>query len=379
MRSVSTLCENLVTLGYDITVYTTNANGSMILPVAPNQPNLINGVEVHYFQRRGRNGYFYSPQLSRACYQHVTEFDLVYVVSNWAFPFMPACHSALVTKVPFVISPRASFKKNTWEGKIVKKLSYHLLIERYLITHAAAIHYTTELEQKDSLWLRLRPPAFVVPNPVNFSEFQQMPAKGLFRAKYAISPTRKVILFLGRVESAKGLDFSLKSFAEIASTNSNVSFVIAGPEEDNYGSVIDKMVGDLKIGDCVLRTGQLDSQSRLEALVDSDVFVLTSYSENFGMSVVEAMAAGVPVVVSDRIGLADLIHSEQIGFVVPLDVDTISCKLRELLDNDEQRRIIGHKAARVVREKFAPLLVAETMNDMFREIVRYSVNRASQK
>ena len=371
-RSIPTLCENLVTLGCDVTVYTTNANGSTVLPVTPNQANMVDGVEVYYFQRSVRGTYFYSANLGQACHRHAREFDLIYVASNWGYPFVPACRSAQAARTPYVITPRASFKRNTWEGRFAKKLCYHWLVERRLINRAAAVHYTTALERNDSLWLKLRPPDFIIPNPVDLAEFEQLPPRGLFRAKYGIPSDREVILYLGRVEPAKGLDIALESFAKVAMTNPKANLVIAGPEEDNYRRVLDRMIVALNIVKRVLLTGLLDARTRLEALFDTDVFILTSYSENLGMSAVEAMAAGVPVLVSDRVGLADDIQHEQMGVVVPLDVEAIARHLRELLNSPDQRQLMGRRAAQIVREKYAPRPVAEAMRDKFQQIIDHA-------
>ena len=87
---------------------------------------------------------------------------------------------------------------------------------------------------------------------------------------------------------------------------------------------------------------------RLEALSDSDLFVLTSYSENFGMAVVEAMASGLSVVISDQVGLADLVRQEKVGLITSLDVDQISAAWITLLKDVSLRQQMGSKAKQVV-------------------------------
>ena len=371
-RSIPTLCENLVTLGCDVTVYTTNANGSTVLPVTPNQANMVDGVEVYYFQRSVRGTYFYSANLGQACHRHAKEFHLIYVASNWGYPFVPACRSAYRAGVPYVVTPRTSFMRRAWQGKYLKKYVYHRLVEQRLINRAAALHYTTVLEETESAWLKLSPHSFVVPNPLNVSEFEQLPPRGSFRARFALDRDASIVLYLGRVEPRKGLDLALASFAAIAKEYPKAMLVLAGPEENGYLQVLQRLAIDLDLERRLIFTGFLGARERLEAFASSDVFILTSYSENFGMSVVEAMAAGLAIIISDQVGLSDDVRLAQAGIVVPLDVDAISCRLRELLGNPDQRQRLGQRAAQVVREKYAPRPVAVAMRDKLQQIIDHA-------
>jgi len=117
---------------------------------------------------------------------------------------------------------------------IEKKFIYHNLIERQLINHANAIHYTTTLEVKESSWLNLRTDYFVVPNPVQLDEFAQLPPRGFFRKKLKISDSDQIILYLGRIEHRKGIDLTLEAFAHTAKQTSNIKLIIAGPDKNQY-------------------------------------------------------------------------------------------------------------------------------------------------
>ena len=368
-RSISTLCENLVRIGCDVTLYTTNANGSANLQLEPVVPHTVNGVTVHYFPREWSGNYFYSPGLAEACRRTIGKFELMYVASNWGHPFLPACRSACKAGVPYIVSPRASFKRAPWVGKYLKKLTYHYLLERRWINHAAALHYCTELERKDSEWLGLQPSAFVVPNPVDVTEFEKLPPRGLFRKAWGIPEEKDVVLFLGRIDPQKGLDVTLHSFAKATVSHPKAILVLAGPEEDGYVQALKKMAEKLGIMDRVLFTGFLESKARLTALVDSDVFILTSYSENFGIAVVEAMAAGLPVIISDRVGIAKDLRRERAGVVVSLDPAPVAGELMQLLSTPEERGHLSRRAAQMAKEKYSPVIVAKAMLGEFEKVI----------
>lgn len=368
-RSIPILCEALAGMGAGVTVFTTNANGRENLAIPCGVPQNVGGVQVHYFERDLPGNYFFSRKLRQACHDRIrrSDFDLVYVASNWGYPFLPACRAALGAKIPYVITPRTSFMQSTWRGKYVKKRLYHDFLERPLINNASALHYTTSFEAQESAWLKLKTETFIVPNPVNLAEFEQLPEDQNFRRRYGIAESENVLLYLGRVEQRKGIELSLSAFARITDSFPASRFVIAGPEEDDYKKILLKRIAELNIVDRVIFTGYLNPSQRLDALVDANLFILTSYSENFGMSVVEAMAAGLPVVISDRVGLADIVQRRGAGLVVPLDIEKISGALIALLHDPMLCRQIGNRAKRVLHESYAPETVA---HDMLREFDR---------
>lgn len=369
--SIPALCESLTRVGAQVTVFTTNANGRGDLPVPVGVLQEIEGVQVHYFQRDLPGNYFYSSQLRAVCYTRIARsaFDLVYVASNWGHPFLPACRASQRAGVPYVVSPRASFKRNTWKGKFLKKIGYHLLFERALLQKASLIHYTTALESNDSRWLGLKPREAIVPNPLSLQEFKSLPPKGRFRSRHNISAGRKVILILGRVDPDKGLDLALQVLSRIAPRCPDAVLVIAGPEENNQIRHLLDQAGTLGVSDRVLFTGLLDLPRKLEAFVDADVFFSPSRSENFGMAIVEAMACGLPVVVSDQVGVADMIVKEEAGLVVPLDPDRMAGALSQVLDDPSLGRRLGEKGLQMVSENFASETVARHLLHEFEALL----------
>lgn len=369
--SIPALCESLARMGAHVTVFTTNANGKADLPIPPGVMQEVEGVQVYYFQRDLPGNYFYSSQLRSACHSHISRsaFDLVYVASNWGHPFLPACRASLHAGIPYVVSPRASFKRNTWKGKFLKKMGYHLLFERALLQKASLIHYTTALESNDSRWLGLKPREAIVPNPLSLKEFESLPPKGRFRNRHDITASRKVILILGRVDPDKGLDLALQALSRIVPRFPDAVLVIAGPEENNQVRYLREQAETLGVSEHVLFTGLLDLPQKLEAFVDADVFFSPSRSENFGMSIVEAMACGLPVVVSDQVGVADMIGKEEAGLVVPLDPAQMADALMRLLDDPEWGGQLGQDGLQVVSENFASQAVARHLLHEFEAIL----------
>jgi len=367
-RSIPALSEGLSRLGVDVTVYTTNANGKSTLEVDANTRLDADGVSVFYFERDIQNSFFYSRKLAQACHETINHFDCVYVSSNWGYPFIPACRAALRHAIPYIVTPRTSLMRKTWRGKYLKKMVYHRLVERRLINQASLLHYTTQLEVDESHWLGLKPDYCIVPNPVDVSEFDQMPSRGLWRKALNVQSDTPIILYLGRIEARKGLDITVRSFAEVHKYQQDALLVLAGPEEDGYYAELRTLSTQLGVAKYVRYTGYIDAQTRLQALADADVFVLTSYSENFGMAVVEAMAAGLPVVISDQVGIAPDLKASNVGIVTPLDPQATANALGQLLTSSKERKVLGKRAMLFAREKYSPEIVALSMLSHFARV-----------
>jgi len=376
--SIPTICEALVKAGSQVTVYTTNANGKKDFEIDPEEPQNINGVQVHYFKRTFPKRYFFSFGFTIACFKNISRsrFDIIYIFANWVYPFLPACLAAKAANIPYIISPRASFKENAWVGKFAKKLIYHLFLERYLIQKASLIHYTTKLEADQSAWMRLSAPSVIVPNPINQQEFVSLPEKGLFRKNFKISENLRLILILGRIDPDKGLDIALKSINSIVRTMPNIILVIAGPEEENYIPKLCHLAKELGVEANILFTGLLSPTQRIEALIDADLLFSPSRSENFGMSIVEAMASGTPVIVSNQVGVSEIIQREAAGLVFPLDPDQMAKGIIELLNNPQMRNELIRKAKQTVNQEFSAEAVAMQYQQMAKTIHLASIPRA---
>jgi glycosyltransferase involved in cell wall biosynthesis len=190
----------------------------------------------------------------------------------------------------------------------------------------------------------------IVPNGIDLSEFENLPPRGEFRAKYGLAKNQKVVLFLARIARIKGPDLLVKSFADLSTSLNETKLVIAGPD-DGYLSSLQKLIAGLDIGDRILFTGPLYGREKLEAYVDADVYVLPSFYETFPVSVLEAFACGTPVIVTDRCGIADVV-SGQAGLAVPYDKDQLKDALLQMLGDAKMRQEFSEKGKLLVREKF---------------------------
>jgi glycosyltransferase involved in cell wall biosynthesis len=202
------------------------------------------------------------------------------------------------------------------------------------LNRAAAIHCATEIERDHVMKLHLRPPIIVEPHGLDLTEFENLPEKGVFRAKYPMLTNQPFVLFLGRIDRAKGLELLVPAIARM---QIKTPLVVVGPDWNNMRAWAETEAARLGVADRVIFTGMLRGGDKIAALVDAAVLALPSYHENFGIVVAESLAAGTPVVVSDQVYLHPQVKSAGVGGVVPMDIDALARELDRWMGDEALR------------------------------------------
>jgi glycosyltransferase involved in cell wall biosynthesis len=207
----------------------------------------------------------------------------------------------------------------------------------------------------------------VEPNGVNCDEFKSLPLRGTFRQKYQIRNDQLLILFFSRIHPKKGLDLLIPAFAKTKITGTTL--VIAGPSENDYRAHLDKMVQKYEIQDQVIFTGMLEGKERISALRDADVFVLPSYQENFGIAVVESLASGTPVIISDQVNIHDQITAAKVGGVVSTNIDALAEELARWLSDGKLRQEAARRARPFVQTQYDWQKIAQRWKERYAQLV----------
>jgi glycosyltransferase involved in cell wall biosynthesis len=287
--------------------------------------------------------------LARTTRELVQDVDVVHIHALWEDIQHQSARAAQKFGKPYII--RACGMLDPWslsQGRW-KKAIYMRLRLRGDLQGAAALHFTTAIERDLTQSLGLATRAIVEPNGIRIGEFESLPERGKFRSRFGIPDTLPVCLFLSRVHPKKGLDFLLPAFAALKIP---AHLVIAGPVEAGYRTTLESEISRLQLEKHVQFVGMLRGQEKLSAFVDADLFVLPSRQENFGNAVVEALAAGLPVVISDQVNLWPEIRGTEFGSVVPLDVKAIADELSRWLSDREMRVRAARQALSFARARF---------------------------
>jgi glycosyltransferase involved in cell wall biosynthesis len=162
-----------------------------------------------------------------------------------------------------------------------------------------------------------------------------------------------VVLFLSRIDPKKGLDLLLRALAAVKAKGMPLALVIAGTGEQEFEAALRREARALGVDEDIVWAGFVDGREKLAALADADLFVLPSRSENFAVSVVEAMACGLPVVISDQIGIHREVAAAGAGVIVPCGTDELADALARLSADPQARREHGARAQCLARHRFS--------------------------
>lgn len=367
--SVHSLNKWLVKKGMDVTVFTTNANGDGFVDVPLGKETEMDGVKVWYFPLSWR-GWAYSKNLHRQLSKRAKEFDLIHITSVFLSASALGAYYAKKFGKPYIVSPRGSLMKEPLQMKkpLIKKI-YLELIEKKNLSGASAIHFTAEKEKEEYSDAGLDFKSFfIIPNALDTEDLDKFP-KTDFRKKFGIPKGKKVILSLGRVTWKKGFDTLIPAFAEILKKEPDCILVIAGESDQGYGKEVEKMAEEFGVEKDILFTEMILGRDKAGAFRESDVFVLPTYSENFGMSVVEAMHCGLPVAVSDGLGISSDIVESGAGIVARKETREFADAVLSLLKNKRLSSKMGENGRKFVKAKFSPDALAEEFIRQYEKIL----------
>jgi glycosyltransferase involved in cell wall biosynthesis len=352
--AVRTLTRGLAERGIETHVASTDDNGRFRLDVPLRRPVFENGVMHWYFPRQTP---FYLASLPFAAWiwRHAADYDLVHIHSLFSFCPNAAAWAARRKGVPYIIRPLGVL--NRWgmsnRRPRLKRLSLNLM-EKGLLSGAAWVHYTAEQERLEAAVLGFPHKPLIIPNPVEISAASRTALRGKFRARYPQLEGGRVILFLSRIDRKKGLDLLIPAFRSVVARHPHAMLVIAGDGDRDLIETLQRQVLGCGIADSVLWAGFLSGTDKFEALADADVFVLPSYSENFGIAAVEAMAIGVPVILTDQAGIHREVAERRAGLITPADAVLLADAINTMLSDDRLQCELGRNARLLAGSHFSP-------------------------
>lgn len=366
------LNKELVKKGVAVTVYTTNRDGCKKLNVPINREVDIDGVKVFYFRSFGPSLSYFSWGFWRAIANTLGAFDVVHITSVFLAASTLGAYYARKFKKPYIISPHGSLMKEPLAKRSrFKKKVWISLLERRNLAGAAAIHFTVEAEKREygEAGLPLKK-SFVIPNGFDGSEFLKKLPSGFFRNKFNIPSEKKLVLFLGRISWKKGFDTLIPAFEKIVHAEPEALLVIAGRDDEGYRKKVEEWIIQRHLTDKVLFLGVALGDERLGAMKDSQVFVLPSYSENFAMTVVEAMFLGLPVVITKGVGVAPSVEKAGAGFVIEKNEEDLAVAVLEILHNQKLAQEMGERGKALVNAEFAKPAIADKFIGAYTEIIK---------
>lgn len=367
------LCQQMNKLGHQTTIATTDAltparsaetKGGAALA---DFPNGAEELDLRVFPLKHPYSFTYAPQLGRFLDQHISEYDLVHVHSLNLYPQLVAWRAAQRDAIPVVLSPRGAL--DPWirgKRRMLKQLNDRLW-QRQLLDGAAAIHLTTDDELHLIEPMKLKAPKLIIPNAFDVADFARPGDSAWFRDQWLNGYQGFVVLNHGRLSEKKGLNILVAALPTIRHSTP-VRLVLIGADDEGIGSLLRDQAARLGVGNDLTIIPHLEGDGLRNAIAASDVWVLPSYTENFGMAVVEAMAARRSVITSPNVNIAPEAATANALFMVPNTVDNVAAAILELLANPDQRVALGVAAARYIW-KFDWSIVAREFEGLYQNAI----------
>jgi len=252
--------------------------------------------------------YGFSPRLTPWLRANAARYDVVIVHGLWQYSSFGAWQALREAKTPYFVYTHGMLDpwfKSTYPLKHLKKSLYWPWAERRVLRDARAVLFTCEEER------RLARQSFggyhcreqVVSYGTSSPASDPPVLRRRFFEHYPALEGRKLLLFLGRIHPKKGCDLLLTAFAEAAGGDPNLHLMMAGPDGGEWQAALERQAQELGIAGRVTWTGMLSGEEKWGAFYAADAFVLPSHQENFGIAVAEALACGLPVLISDKINI----------------------------------------------------------------------------
>jgi glycosyltransferase involved in cell wall biosynthesis len=283
--------------------------------------------------------------------KNARKFDVVICNGIWQYQSFAVWLASKIYAFPYFVFIHGALDpwfKKAFPIKHIKKWVYWHLVEHNVLRSARGVLYSSKGEQSSA------PKTFklekVNGHIVNFGIFpppdKKKVLKEVFDKEFPGLRGKHILLFLGRIHPKKGCDILIEAFARVIKKDPLMHLVIAGPDETNWTPQLKTMADKYHISNKITWTGMMLGDQKWGALYSAACFLLPSHSENFGVAIVEALACGVPVMITNKVNIWKEIQSEKAGFVGQDTANGFAKLLNQWVDLGEKKQKAMHENAK---------------------------------
>ncbi len=360
--------------GIDAEIVTTNHDATGRLDIPLNQLTEYEGVPVWFLPSftHSLKEYIFSSALTKWLWQRINHYDIL--DNHYLFSYAPTCAAAIarLQNTPYTIRTQGQLTPWALQQSPVKKKLYTTLIERQNLSQAAAIHCTTPQEAEDLRNFGITTPTITLPLGVE-TPTSIVAAKSELHHFYNIPDNQLIILFLSRLHPKKRPDLLINTFNYIAAQNStqnlNCHLIMAGSGDPHYVDHLKQLVAQRNLTHQVTFTGFVIGHLKNTILQGSDIFALPSHSENFGIAVAEAMAAGLPVIVTPGVQIASEIKANNAGIVINNETELVIA-INQLIGSPKMRSHLSQNAIKLAKNKYNWSQITSQLISAYEDVLR---------
>lgn len=369
--AVMAMARAAAALGHDTVIHATDHGMTAEeLRAAPEASSDRVRVVVHRHIPPGGLTRHASLGLWRALAREVGQSDVVHLHSLYMFQDWAVWRECRRAGVPYILRPAGSLdpfivRRHRW-----RKLPAELLFQNRVTRDAALIHFTSESEQELAQPFIFGRPGAIVPLGVDVERFAVASAAP-FRARFPETQGRRIVLFAGRLNFKKGIEILIPAFAEAAARHEDALLVLAGPD-GGFAARARALVEEHGIAGRTLFTGHLDGELLAAVYAAADLFVLPSRTENFALAAAEAMAAGVPSLLSAEVQIATEAAKQGACRLVARTIADWAKAIDALLEDPEAARLLKERARSHARRTYGWEAIGPRLIAMYQEAIEAS-------
>lgn len=377
-KSVIELAHALGKKGASVDVVTTNANGYQSLDVPLNHWIQRNCYRLQFFSCHSFKDYKCSLYLTQWLFHHIGDYDLVQTNAIFSIPNLPAYIACRFHKVPYAVIPRGMLEPWALSYKALKKRLYYNLLEKPALQKASILQMLASTEAEQIKPLNLKTPITIAPNGIHRQDFEKLPNPELFYQQFPTTRHKTLILFLGRIDPKKGLDLLAEAFGKIHPQFPHTHLIIAGPDNIGFLPTAKDYFAHAGCLDAVTFTGMLTGSLKYAALAAASIYVASSYSEGFSMSVLEGMASGLPCVITTGCNFPEA-AAANVAHVVDLNANAIApdtcatqiaSSLNHCLTHPQEAKAMGNRAREFILENYTWDKIAANLIKVYQGIIK---------
>lgn len=367
------LSKTLTKRGHNVTIFTSDYKvGQEWINSSPN-------IKVFPFKTRlNLKKLLITPSMLKFAKEGLKEFDVIHMHNYRTFQNIVVHHYAKKYGVPYVLQAHGSLPRSMTKQKL--KWIYDMVFGYRVLKNASKVIAVSQIEVEQYMDMGVPYEKIaIIPNGIDLYEYSNLPPRGYFRKKFDIEDNEKIVLYLGRIHRIKGIDILIDAFENIVKKLNNIRLVIVGPD-DGYLDKIKHLIETKNLKNNILLTGPLYGNDKIEAYIDSDVYVLPSRYEIWGMTILEAYACGIPVIASKVGGLKELVLDEVTGLLfTPENIGQLVKSLLFILDDNIRAEKIGEKGNQFAKENFTIEKVVDRLEVLYKEIATISRSTSNQE
>jgi glycosyltransferase involved in cell wall biosynthesis len=348
ISGISAACAQAVALNAEVTVLCYKKDGHeetieniKSYPGSDRLSFLVLGRDSKFEKLTGIDFY-------RAMHRVIKDFNLVYIHGVWTPSLMWAALFALYYKIPYIVAPHGMLDSWSMAYKKYKKALFWQLIWKRIINNALFIHALNDDEKLYMAPLEIQAPIEIIPNGIFQTQIEHI--KKLNEITDQTKTEEPYLLFLSRIQYKKGLDFLINAFAIVNQKYPQLKLYIVGPDE-GFKSAIEKLIVKNNLTDSVQFKGAIYGEEKFSYIRKSEIFCLTSRQEGFSIAIIEALAVGVPVVISKDCHFPE-VETYGAGHVVDLEIESIANAIIDILQNKTRANEMGMNGQNMIEKYF---------------------------